>query len=146
MIDEVLLDRQVEIERARLEHDADQPQRRPGRAGNVVSEDADGAALDGIQARDQGEQRALSRAVEAEQDREARRRNRERDVLERLTRPIGVAQAFDGQGWRLDIAHERIMTGLLEKIQAVRRLSRATPLGSASPRRGEAWAAFGRRS
>ena len=98
VIDEILLDREVEVERARLEHDADQPQRRARRGGNVVAEDADGTALDGIEARDEGKQRALAGAVEAEEDGKGRRLDGERNVPQRLARPIGVAQALDRQG------------------------------------------------
>ena len=70
MVGQVLDHRQVEIEGARLEHHADQAQRFARRAFDVVPEDADVTALDAVEAGHQREQRALARAVEAEQNRE----------------------------------------------------------------------------
>ena len=81
VIEQVLRHREIEIERARLEHDAEQPQRLAGRAADVVAENADASVLDAEQPRDQREQRALAGAVEAEQRGEARRRHREVDVV-----------------------------------------------------------------
>ena len=80
VIEQVLRHREVEIERARLEHHAQQPQRFARRTADVVAEDADAPGLNAEQPRDQREQRALAGAVEAEQRRETGRRNREADV------------------------------------------------------------------
>src|SRR4029079_2666984 len=41
VVEQVLRQRQVEIERARLEHDAEQPQRLAGALADVVAENAD---------------------------------------------------------------------------------------------------------
>src|SRR5229473_2581202 len=71
MIQQVLHDREIEVERARLEHHAQQPQGFAGRKANVVAEDADAPGLDAEQPRDQREQCAFTRTVEAEQRREA---------------------------------------------------------------------------
>ena len=45
VIEQVLRHREIEIERARLEHDAEQPQRLARRAADVVAEDADPPGL-----------------------------------------------------------------------------------------------------
>ena len=80
VIQQVLRHREIEIERARLEHDAEQPQRFARRTADVVAENADASGLDAEQPRHQREQRALAGAVEAEQRRETRRRDGEVDV------------------------------------------------------------------
>ena len=76
VIEQVLRHREIEIERARLEHDAEQPQRFARRAADVMAEDADAAGLDAEQPRDQREQRALSGAVQPEQRGKTRRAQR----------------------------------------------------------------------
>ena len=95
VIEQVLHDREIEIERARLEHHAEQPQRLAGRASDVVTEDGDAAALDSEQPRHQREQGALAGAVEAEQGGEARGRHGEIDVDQGAARAIGMADACD---------------------------------------------------
>src|SRR5262249_14574668 len=97
VIEQILFQREIEIERARLEHDAEQPQRLARCAADVVSENADASALDSEQAGDEGEQRTLAGAVEAEQRREARRRDRETDIDQGAPRTIGMVDALDGQ-------------------------------------------------
>src|SRR5438105_2785643 len=64
VIEQVLRQRQIEIERARLEYDAEQPQRLARRAADIVPENADTAGLDAEQPRHKREQRALARAIE----------------------------------------------------------------------------------
>ena len=71
VIEQVLLHRQVEVERARLEHDAEPPQRLARRARDVVALDRDAAVARVEQPGDQREQRRLARAVQPEQRREA---------------------------------------------------------------------------
>ena len=97
MIQQVLRDREIEVERARLEHHAQQPQRFAGFDADVVAEDADASGLDAEQPRDQREQRALAGAVEAKQRREACRRDGEVDVDEGASHAIGMADAIDRQ-------------------------------------------------
>src|SRR5215471_11524500 len=97
VIEQILFQREIEIERARLEHDAEQPQRLARRAADVVAENADASALDSEQAGDEGEQRALAGSVEAEQRREARRRDGETDIDQGAPRTIGMADPLDGQ-------------------------------------------------
>ena len=80
VIEQVLRHREIEIERARLEHHAEQPQRFARRTADVVAENADAPGLDAEQPRDQREQRALAGAVEAEQRREACRRDVKVDI------------------------------------------------------------------
>src|SRR5712664_1816056 len=97
VIQQVLRDREIEVERARLEHHAQQPQRFAGLTADVVAEDADASGLDTEQPRDQREQRALAGAVEAKQRREACRRDGEVDVDEGASGAIGMADAVDRQ-------------------------------------------------
>ncbi len=80
VIEQVLRHREVEIERARLEHHAEQPQRLARACADVMAEDADAPGLDAEQPGDQREQRALAGAVEAKQRGETRRRDGEADV------------------------------------------------------------------
>src|SRR5581483_12159514 len=65
VVQQVLLQREVEIERARLEHYAQQPQRFSRLAADVVAEDADVAGLDAEQAGDQREQGAFPGTVQS---------------------------------------------------------------------------------
>ena len=97
VIEQVLHHREVEVERARLEHHAQQPQRLARRASDVVTENADAAALNSEQPRDQREQRALAGAIETEQRGEARRRHGEFDVDQGAARAVGMADAVDRQ-------------------------------------------------
>ncbi len=95
LVEHVLLDREVGIERAALEHDAELGERRAAVARNVMAEDADRARPAGVEMGDDREQRALACAVEAEQHGEGRGLDREAYVIERLARAIGVRDAFD---------------------------------------------------
>jgi hypothetical protein len=79
----------------RLEDDAEAPQRLAGRAADVVAEDADRAVARVVEMADQREQRCLAGTVEAEQDGEGPRRNRERDVVERPFTAVGMADRGD---------------------------------------------------
>ena len=97
VIEQVLHHREIEVERARLEHDAHQPQRLARLAADVMAEDADVAGLDAEQPRDQREQRALAGAVQAEQRGEARRRHGEVDIDQGAARAVGMADAADRQ-------------------------------------------------
>ena len=97
MIGEVLQQRQIGIEAAALEHDAELPQSRRRAAPDVVAQDADLAADVVVEARDQREQRRLAGAVRPEQHDEAAARHGERDIVERLDRPETVADAADQQ-------------------------------------------------
>ena len=60
-------------------------------------ENVNASGLYAEQAGDDGKQGALARAVEAEQSREAPRRNREADVVERPAGTVAVADTFDRQ-------------------------------------------------
>src|SRR4051794_38577039 len=97
VIKQILPDREVEIERAWLEHHAEQPERFARRNADVMAENADAPALNPEKPRDQREQCALAGAVKAKQRREARRRNGEVDVDEGAPRAVGVADAVDRQ-------------------------------------------------
>src|SRR5688572_1358707 len=91
MVGEVLVDAQIEVERARLEDDAETPERLAGRAADVMAENADRPVPGVVEMADQREQRRLARAVEAEQDGEGRRGDREGDIAQRLLGAIGMA-------------------------------------------------------
>ncbi len=75
LIQHVLLDAEVGVERAALEHDAEFGERRAALPRHVVPEDADRARPAGVEMGDDGKERALARAVQAEQDGEGRRLN-----------------------------------------------------------------------
>src|SRR5437868_1707170 len=70
-----------------------------------MTEDSDAALLNRVETRGQREQRALSRAIEAKENGKCGWRNREGHVDERLTRPITMAHALDGQRRRVDCCH-----------------------------------------
>jgi len=95
MIGEVLRDRQIKVERARLEYDAEQTQRRTRLAPHIMTKDADASGADRIEPGDQREQRALAGAIQPKQRDEAPGRDRERHIVERLARAVEVADAFD---------------------------------------------------
>src|SRR5262245_16560804 len=62
-----------------------------------MTENPDMSALNSEQPRDQREQRALARAVQAKQRRETGRSDGEADVDQRLSGAIGMADAVDRQ-------------------------------------------------
>jgi hypothetical protein len=72
MVGQILDHGEIEIERALLEYDADHAQGFARRMSDVTAENPNMTALDGVEARDQREQCALSGSVEAEQDGEGR--------------------------------------------------------------------------
>ena len=132
MVGQILDDREIEVERARLEHDADQAQGFARCPFDIVPENPDTAALDRVEARHQREQGALSGAVEAEENGEGRWRDREAHVIERLAGAVEVADALDGDGRRLARAHSmhygpRRSAG---KWQRRHRSETATPQGN----------------
>ncbi len=98
MIGEVLHHRQIEVERAQLEHHAKPAQGGPGCPRYVVTKDTNLPVLRREEPRDQGEKRALPRTVEPEQDDKGRRRNREAHIGKGLAGSIGMANAIDRQG------------------------------------------------
>src|SRR4029079_1666975 len=105
MIGQVLDDREVEIEGARLEYDADHAQRFARLRSDVVAENADLTMLNRVEARQQREQRALPGSVETEQNCEGRGSDRDVHVVESPARAIRMANALDGDGRRLDGVH-----------------------------------------
>src|SRR5262245_32129284 len=105
MVGQILDHGEIEVERALLEYDADRAQSLARRMSDVVAENPDVAALDGVETRDQREQCTLSSSIEAEQDGEGRWRDGEGDVVERLTPAVAMAHAFDGDGGRIDGRH-----------------------------------------
>jgi hypothetical protein len=100
VIEQVLLQREIAVERLRLEHHAEALQRCPRPAPHVVTEDVDLAGDVVVEAGDQREERRLTRAVEAEQHGEGAARHGERHVVEHQLLAEAVAHALDDQSVR----------------------------------------------
>ena len=105
VVGQVLDDREIEVESARLEHHPDHAQRFTRGAFDVMAENPDPTALDRVEARHQREQRALSGSVEPQENCEGRGRDREADVIESLASAVAMAHALDRDRGRLDGAH-----------------------------------------
>jgi hypothetical protein len=105
MIGQVLDDREIEVEGARLEYDTDHAQGFARRRFDIMAENADMTALDRVEARHQRKQSALSSPVKAQQNCESRGRDRDVHVIEGLARAVEMANALDGDGRRLDGVH-----------------------------------------
>src|SRR5215210_3331560 len=97
VIEQVLPQGQVEIQRAALKHDAETLQRCRGAAADVVPENADLAADVVVEAGDQREQRRLAGAVETEEHDEAATGNFQRHVVESDILTEGVADVLDDE-------------------------------------------------
>src|SRR4051812_41632945 len=91
VVAQVLHDREIEIERPRLEYDAELAQRSAGLAFHIMAEYADATRENRIEPRDQGEERAFPRTIEAEQSHKRSGLNGERHIIERLPQPVSVA-------------------------------------------------------
>ena len=111
VIEQVLHHRQIEIERARLEHHAQQAQCPARLARHTMTQHLDRAVPRVVEPRDQREQRGLAGAVQAEQRGEARLRHGQADVLQRLARSVGVA----------DVAHSERRHGRCRARRGARR-------------------------
>src|SRR5215470_15386281 len=110
MVGQVLQDGEIEVEGARLEDHAEQPQGLARGARDVMPENPDLAALDRVEPHDQREQCALAGAVEAEQHGEGRRRQREGHVVEGPAGTITVADAlYDDRLGRLGSMHHAVL-------------------------------------
>ena len=94
-VEQVLHDREIEVDGALLEHHAERGERLRGPPAHVGAEDPDAAAAVAVEPGDQVEQRGLAGAVLAEQHGEAAGRDRERDLVQHLARAEAVAQASD---------------------------------------------------
>jgi hypothetical protein len=94
----VLHHRQIEVERAQLEHHAKPAQGGAGCPRDVVTKDTNLSVLRRKEPGDQGEKRALPGTVEPEQDDKGRRRYREAHIGKGPARSIGMADAIDRQG------------------------------------------------
>ena len=105
MIGQVLDDREIEVEGARLEYDTDHAQGFARSRPDIMAKNADMTALDRVEAGHQRKQSALSGPVEAQQNCECRGRDRDADVIESLARAVGMADALDRDRRRLDAVH-----------------------------------------
>src|SRR4029077_3785418 len=97
MIEQVLRDREIEIERPRLKHHAHAPKRCARLLLYIVTENPDASSLQRERAGDDRKQRTLARPVEAEQRRKFSSRYREDNIVKRLERTVAVAHALDHQ-------------------------------------------------
>ena len=98
VVGEVLLHREVEVQRALLEHHAQLAQRLARGVAQAVAEDADIALLQVVQASEQGDQRGFAGAVGAEQGAEAAGRQFEGQLVERTAGAVGEAERLHRQG------------------------------------------------
>src|SRR5215831_2283890 len=112
VVGQILNHGEIEVERALLEYDADHAQSLARRMCDVAAENPDMTALDGVEARDQREQCALSSSVEAEQNGEGGWRDGEGHVVERLTPAVAMAHALDGDGVLLGGGHGENVTAV----------------------------------
>src|SRR5215831_13970903 len=99
MIQQVLHNREIQIERAGLEHNAENAQCLPRGAPHIVVKDPDASTLCGVQSSDQGKECALASAVEAEQYGKGCRLDSECHTVERLPCAIGVTDRFNRKRW-----------------------------------------------
>ena len=90
MITQVLPNRQIQIQGGLLEHHADGGQGGQRVLAYIMAVDDDAALTEGEQLGDQRKQRGLARAVGAQQHGELTDGDAEPDIVQDLTRPIGV--------------------------------------------------------
>src|SRR5262245_5125087 len=95
VIHQVLHDREIEIERARLEHDTENAQGFPGGPLHIVAKDSDAAMLRGIQPGYQRKECALAGSVETKQYGKCRRFDSECHIIERAPFAIGMADGLN---------------------------------------------------
>ena len=104
---EILFDREIEIERGLLEHDAQCGQGRERGAFDIVAEHCDLAVACAVEPRDEGEQRGFAGPVQAEQDGEIAGLHGKVHILQHAALAERVGEVFDRQR-RLPIrAHRR---------------------------------------
>ena len=120
VIEQVLPQRQVEIQRPALKHDAEALQRCRGAAPDVVPENADLAGDVVVEAGDQREQRRLAGAVEAQEHDEAATRNLERHVVESEILTEGVTDVLDDERRRASVNRLRFRCHIHTTILAAR--------------------------
>jgi hypothetical protein len=109
VIGEVLADGKLQVERARLEHDAEPAQRLGRLAADVIAEHGDAAGATVVEPGDQRKQRRLARAVQAEQGAEAPLPDAEAHIVK------GPARA---EGMR-DMRHAERRLGRLQLVLAL---------------------------
>ena len=97
VIEQIVHDGDVEIERARLKHHAQQTQRPARLTRYAMTEHLDRSVPRVVEPRDQREQRGLAGAVQAEQRGKARLRHGQADVLQCLARSVGVADVVHSE-------------------------------------------------
>src|SRR6185437_2041434 len=95
VIGEVLRDAEIGIEGALLEHDAEQRQRGAAVGRDVATENSHISRSTHIKMRDHREQRALARAVQAQQHSKTGWRDIETDFVQGDPRPIGMRHVLD---------------------------------------------------
>ena len=95
VVEQVLRDGEIEIERARLKDHAETAQRLRRFARDIEAEHGDRAALCGVEPRDEREQRRLAGAVEPKQHGESPLLHVEADIVECAPLAIGMAAMGD---------------------------------------------------
>ena len=103
VVHEVLGQREILVERARLEDDTEALQGRARPPAHVVAQNADLARDVVVETRDEREERRLAGAVETEQHGEGAARDRDGDVVEHEVVAEAVAHSVD---------HQRVGCGL----------------------------------
>jgi hypothetical protein len=101
VIDQVLLEAQIVIEAAALEHHAQTLERRHRLPAHVVAQNANFAADIVVEPGGQREQRRLARPIRAQQHDKAAARHRQRHIVERQGLPEAMAEAVNVEGIRL---------------------------------------------
>ena len=106
VIDEVLFDGDVEVERTRLEDDAEFCKRAARRQRHVGAVDLDAALAGGVEARHQRKERRFAGPVEADQHSERGRRDFKGHVVEGFSRAIPMTDIrnFQRRSWGLGAA------------------------------------------
>jgi hypothetical protein len=100
MIEQVLAQAEIEVEGARLEHDAELRQGRGALAAHVEAQDPDRSGGAVMKPGDQREQGRLAGSIETKESREGTGRNLKIDAIEGLARPEGVAHVANAERGR----------------------------------------------
>src|SRR5437879_6175558 len=95
MVEQVLLEREVEVEGRLLKDDADPPQALRRMLANVHAEDADYPFALKVEPGGEGEQRCFPGAVQPQQYGETAGIDRKRDLAQYPARPETVPEPFD---------------------------------------------------
>src|SRR4029450_4255913 len=110
MVGQVLDHGEIEVECPLLEYDTDHAQGFARGMSDIAAENSNMTVLDRVEARDQREQGALSSSIEPQKSGESGWRDGEGHGVERPTRAVAMAYAFDGDSVRLGDRHGENVT------------------------------------